>query len=91
MKAKALKTIMVSGRVYLEGQEIPTIEEDQLERLLEIGAVEEVVIKAKRKRRTKRINQVRKEVNPPQVNLVEDIVPEPLGDTTVLETTDLPM
>ena len=91
MKAKALKTIMVSGKVYLEGQEIPSIEEDQYLRLLETGAIEEVAVKAKRKRRTKKTNPVRKATNLPQSVPSEGIVQEPEEDTIALEMSDLPM
>ena len=52
-KAKALKTLMIAGKVYLADQVIPEIEDDQYWRLYEANAVEVIEEKKKRKRRTK--------------------------------------
>ena len=102
MKAKALKTLMVSGKVYLEGQEIPSIEGDQYQRLLEVNAIE-ATTKPKRKRRTKaqmasaRIDLLgtippSQETDSASENLPsEGSSPKPEVDTSVPEDLDLPL
>ena len=96
MKAKALKTIMVAGKVYLEGQEISDLPEEQYWRLYENNAVE-AIKKTKRKRRTKaemegvRENPGLRKDQGQEQDPVEGTVPMPLEETSALDLTNLPM
>ena len=105
-KAKALKTLMVAGKVYLAEQVIPEIEDDQYWRLYEANAVEVIEEKKKRKRRTKAEMQAVKiqdeksehSLEDQQIELdaeVEDqaqgTIPVPLEEDDVLPLSELPM
>ena len=103
-KAKALKTLMVSGKVYLADQVIPEIEEDQYWRLYEINAVEAIEDKKKRKRRTKAEMKAAKiqdempehSLDDQQIELdveveAQGMIPVPLEQDDALPLSNLPM
>lgn len=103
-KAKALKTLMVSGKVYLADQIIPEIEEEQYWRLYEINAVEVIEDKKKRKRRTKaemeaaKIQDETLESSPNDQEIELEVeagdqgtIPVPLEEDVALPPSTLPM